>query len=159
MRAPVKTRPSKPATKWRGAGEETGGGCECASEPQRWRMSSVQTEKWALRGGRLPPADPVRWQIKRGGRPLPTLPILNTSGLFSLFKSAGCGGRGRGRSWALIESCPVSLRLWPRCHDEFIPRRSAQRVNGCRDYATACQTPFLFFCSPTAHPSHTLPLK
>lgn len=31
--------------------------------------------KWALRGGWLPPADPVHRQIKRGGRPLPTLPI------------------------------------------------------------------------------------
>lgn len=34
---------------------------------------------------------------------------LNTSGLFSLFKFAGVAGRSR----ALIESCLVSLRLWP----------------------------------------------
>lgn len=47
----------------------------------------------------------------------------------------------------LIESCPPSLLLWPdEATSSFSP--GTQRVNGCWDYATTCQTPFS---------SHSLP--
>lgn len=56
-----------------------------------------------------------------------------------------------GRSRALIESCRVSLRLWPVAMMSSFSG-SAQRVNGCWDYAMACQTPFSSPAPPTPTP-------
>lgn len=67
-----------------------------------------------------------------------------------MFKSVGVVGRSRG----LIESCPMSLCLWPVAMMSSFSL-GTQWVNGCWDYAMACQTPF----SSPALLSTPLPLQ
>lgn len=109
------------------------------NQEHRDRYEDVQT----LQGELTPPLPPT---VIMGSNTADDPRPLNTSGLFSLFKFAGAAGR----SAALIESCLMSLGLWPVVIMSSFSR-GTQTVKGCWDYATACQTPFSLLLPPPSH--------